>query len=89
MPFSPRAFPRKTVLGRFPEISFCLPKDSELFAGRFESALGEEFPNRPAVSPLGSILWTRMSDAPRAGAVRAMTERFCTDMGGRAMLPRV
>ena len=48
---------------------------------------GEKFPARPGVSLLVLIVRTRMFDAPLAGAVRAMTERFWTDIGGRATFP--
>ena len=83
-----RALPPEAELGRFRATSFCRENAAPLFVGRFEAGLGEEFPNRPEVSPLVSIWWTRMSDAPLAGAVRAITERFCMDIGGRATFPR-
>jgi hypothetical protein len=73
--------------GRFLDRSFCLVKAPPLFGERFEPAFGEKFPARPGVSPFVFIVRTRISDAPLAGAVRAMTGRFWTDIGGRATLP--
>jgi len=73
--------------GRFLDKSFCLVKVPPLFGERFEPVFGEKFPARPGVSLLVLIVRTRMSDAPLAGAVRAMTDRFWTDIGGLATFP--
>lgn len=45
-------------------------------------------PARPADRPRVFIVRTGMCEAPAAGAVRAMTERFITDEGGVETRPR-
>ena len=60
-----------------------------LFAPRFELPFACEFPVRPADNPVVFIVWTGEWEAAAAGAVRAMTARFCTDEGGVEMWPRV
>jgi hypothetical protein len=37
---------------------------------------------RPADNPVVFMVWTGMCEAAAAGAVRAITERFCTEDGG-------
>ena len=48
----------------------------------------EYVPACPADRLLVFIVWTGMCDAPAPGAVRATTDRFSTELGGRLTLPR-
>jgi len=70
--------------GRFCESWFCRAVVPALFG---ELALPEKFPGRPGVRPFVFIVWTGMCEAPAPGEVRAITERFSTDEGGRDTLP--
>jgi len=47
-----------------------------------------EVPARPGARLLVFIVCTGMCEAPAPGEVRAMTERFSTELGGRLTLPR-
>ncbi len=60
-----------------------------LFAPRFRLPFTCEFPVRAADNPVVFIVWTGEWAAAAAGAVRAMTARFCTDAGGVEMWPRL
>src|SRR5580692_12260223 len=45
------------------------------------------FPGRPGVRPFVFMVRTGGCEAPAPGAVRAITERFSTDDGGRLTFP--
>jgi len=87
LPFCMRMLLLPADDGRSRERSFWRPKAPPLFGERFEPVFGEKFPARPGVSLVVFMVRTRMSDAPRAGAVRAITERFWTELGGLEALP--
>jgi hypothetical protein len=56
--------------------------------GRFADEFAEALPRPPAVKPCVFIVRTGMCEAAAAGAVRATTERFATDVGGVETRPR-
>ena len=77
----PCAFQTRMLLplvegGRFCANWFCLP-----------FVFPEYAPGRPADKLFVFIVRTGMCDAPAPGDVRAITERFSTELGGRLTLP--
>jgi hypothetical protein len=70
--------------GRFCASSFCLLFVPASFG---ELAFREKFPGRPDVNPFVFMACTGMCEAPAPGEVRAITERFSTEEGGRETLP--
>jgi hypothetical protein len=69
-------------------ISLLFPADGgRLCDSWFCRAVVPAFAGRPALKPFVFIVWTGVCEAPAAGVVRAITERFSTELGGRLTLP--